>query len=108
MVDLIQVVKWVVLVALVIAAVVGLASLGGSIAGTGIENIGHFFNTYQGHTDVDVPGDGNSVMSPQEWAASFILQQFGSIWTAFFAIFGTFLTAYVAFVVVRYIVRSLT
>lgn len=108
MVDLIQVVKWVVLVGVIVAAVIGLASLAGTIAGTGTESVTHFFNSYQGHTDVEVPGDGNSVMSPQEWAAAFVLSQFGGIWSAAFTVVAAFITAFVGFVIVRYLIRALT
>lgn len=105
--DFVQVIKWVVLVGLLVAAVVGLASMAGTLAGRGAEEAAHFNNTLQGHDDPYVPGDGASEMSPQEWAQSFVLGNFGGVWTTLFLVFSTFIVAYLVFVLARYILAAL-
>lgn len=105
--DFVQVVKWVVLVALLGAAIVGLANMAGTLAGRGASENQHFNNTLQGHYDPYVPGDGAAAMSPQEWSQSFVLARFGDVWDTLFLVFGTFIAAFIVFVIARYILSAL-
>lgn len=106
--DLLNIVKWLVIAALVVGAVVGLAAIGGTVAGGGTDQITHFFHTYQGSLDPEVGGDGASEVSPQTWAMTYILRLFGPVWSGLFAVVALFVVAFGAFVAARYVIRALS
>lgn len=106
--DLGNIAKWLIIIGLLAAAILGLAAFGGSLAGAGTDAIGHFFHTYQGSIDPEVPNNTSSVMSPQTWAVNFVLGSFGSVWSVLFGMLSAFLIAWLAFVFVRYLIGALS